>query len=115
MDYSRELLKGNIQTIILAVLSEAPLHGYAIAREIERRSENTLRFGEGTIYPALHTLERDRLVCSAWDTTRGGPARKIYTLSESGHQELAKRRRTWHAFARTIERVIGGQPDAQPI
>ena len=61
MENERELLKGNTPTLILAVLRDTPRHGYAIAREIERRSDNALQFKEGTLYPALRALERDRL------------------------------------------------------
>src|ERR1043166_3679889 len=56
----RELLKGNTPTLVLAVLKDQPLHGYGIAREIERRSDNALKFKEGTLYPALHALEGGR-------------------------------------------------------
>ena len=54
----KELLKGNTPTLVLAVLNVAPLHGYGIAREIERRTDNALKCKEGTLYPALHALER---------------------------------------------------------
>jgi PadR family transcriptional regulator PadR len=115
MDYRRELLKGNIQTLVLAVLSDAPRHGYGIAQEILRRSGDALRFGEGSIYPALHALEREGSISGEWETPQGGPARKVYRLTDQGTQELAMRKQTWSDFARTIDRVIGGSPDAQPI
>src|SRR5882762_681582 len=115
MDYRRELLKGNIQTLVLAVLSDAPRHGYSIAQEILRRSGDTLRFGEGSIYPALHALEREELIVGEWETPQTGPARKVYRLTEKGALEFMARKQTWVDFARTIDRVIGDSPDAQPI
>ncbi len=115
MDYERELLKGNTQTVVLAVLQDAPQHGYGIAREIERRSGNALSFKDGTLYPALHALEREGMVVGSWETAQGGPARKVYTITDAGRQELSRRRLTWIAFARTIDRMIGGEPNAQPI
>lgn len=115
MDESRELMKGNTQTLVLAVLKDFPLHGYAIAREIERRSENALKFREGTLYPVLHGLERDGLLTAYWETEGGGPARKVYSLTESGLAELNRRTRTWKQFSNAIDRVIGGEPHAQPI
>ena len=115
MDNERELLKGNTPTLILAVLRDAPRHGYAIAREIERRSDNALQFKEGTLYPALRALERDGLVIGAWETPSTGPARRVYTLTADGHKELARLMRTWTDFVRSINSVIGGEPDVQPI
>src|SRR5258708_21611513 len=112
---SRELIKGNTHTLILAVLKSVPCHGYAIAREIERRSKSALKFREGTLYPVLHGLERDGLVTSQWETDGGGPARKVYSLTESGLTELERRTRTWEQFSNAIDRVIGGEPHAQPI
>lgn len=115
MNYVRELLKGNIQTLVLAVLSDAPRHGYGISQEIVRRSGDALSFGEGSIYPALHALEREGSILGAWETHHAGPARKVYRLTDQGTRELAARKKTWSDFARTIDHVIGGSPDAQPI
>lgn len=106
-----ELLKGNTPTLILAVLSHAPRHGYAVAREIERRSGGALLLNEGSLYPALRALERDGLVTSRWETQPGsgnGPARKVYALTDAGRAELARRQRGWRQFVQAIENVIGG-------
>ena len=110
-----ELLRGNTPTLILAVLAEAPLHGYAVAREIQHRSGETLRLGEGSLYPALRVLEADGLVSSRWEPQESGPARRIYALTEAGHTELARRRRSWRDFVQAMDGVLGGIPDgAQP-
>jgi len=114
VEYGPDLLKGNIQTIILAVLETGSLHGYGIAKEIERRSDDALAFGEGTIYPALKALEREGLIVGTWNTSSGGPAKKLYSLTEPGTRELDRRRGVWRRFSRTIDQVIGGQPDAEP-
>jgi PadR family transcriptional regulator PadR len=111
-----ELLKGNTPTLLLAVLQEGPLHGYAIAREIERRSKAALQLGEGSLYPALRTLERDGLVVSRWEPQASGPARKVYALTEAGGAEMAARTRSWREFVEAVENVIGGQSHApQPL
>lgn len=115
VDNESELLKGNTPTLILAVLREAPRHGYAIAREIERRCDNALQFKEGTLYPALRALERDQFIVGAWQEPSAGPARKVYTLTDAGHKELARRTHTWANFVQSINSVIGGDPDVQPI
>jgi PadR family transcriptional regulator, regulatory protein PadR len=113
-DERGELLKGNTPTLILAVLETGPLHGYAVAREIERRSEGTLLPNEGSLYPALRALEADGYVTSRWEPQPSGPARKVYELTEAGRTELLRRTRSWREFAASIERVLGGKPHAQP-
>ena len=83
-------------------------------RQIERRSEQGLRFREGTLYPALHAMERDGWIAGRWETPGGGPARKVYTITEAGLAELARRTRSWTDFARSVNRVLEGGPDVQP-
>jgi PadR family transcriptional regulator PadR len=114
MDLERELLKGNTPTLVLAVLREGPLHGYAIAREIERRSDQALRCKEGTLYPALHALEREGLIAGEWRREEGSRERKVYVLTPAGHAALAERAQLWARFSSAIERVIGPEPAASP-
>ena len=94
MHTKRDLPKNDIPLLILAVLLDAPRHGYAIAREVERLSADALQMREGTLYPALRVLEQDGLITGAWEIQPVGPARKIYTLTEAGQAELKKRMRT---------------------
>lgn len=108
-----ELLKGNTPTLLLSVLEEGPLHGYAIAREIERRSKDTLQLGEGSLYPALRTLERDGLITGRWEPQPSGPARKVYELTDAGRAEIVKRTRTWREFVEAVENVLGGSSHVQ--
>lgn len=112
MDLERELLKGNTPTLVLAVLREGPLHGYAIAREIERRSDQALRCKEGTLYPALHALEREGLIAGEWRREESGRERKVYVLTPAGHTALAERTQLWTRFSAAIERVIGTESEA---
>jgi PadR family transcriptional regulator, regulatory protein PadR len=114
MDTERELLKGNTQTLVLAVLRDGPLHGYGIAREIERRSGSTLRCKEGTLYPALHALERDGLIAGEWRKEEGGRERKVYVPTPAGLAALEERAHTWERFAEAVHRVIGGSADEEP-
>lgn len=113
------MIKGNTPTLILAVLEQGPSHGYAIAREIERRSADALKMGEGALYPALRALEGDGLVESRWETPSTGPARKVYVLTDSGRAELERRARAWRRFSTAIDAVLGdndggGLPETQP-
>ena len=79
--------------LVLGVLADMPRHGYAIAREIERRSggDGALKAGQGKLYPVLRALEADGFVISSWETPPSGPARRIYTLTEKGGGALARR------------------------
>ncbi|PQV64258.1 PadR family transcriptional regulator, regulatory protein PadR [Abditibacterium utsteinense] len=106
----RELLKGNVPTLILSVLKSGGLHGYAIAREIERRSGGVLEWKEGTLYPALHALEKDGFIVARWENNEHGPSRKIYTLTPEGEADLKRRSALWNQFSRAINDVLGISP-----
>lgn len=108
MSQHRDLQKGSIPTLVLAVLSDAPRHGYAIAREIERRSRNALKAGEGSLYPALHALEGDGFIAGTWETQPSGPARKIYSLTDAGRSDLAKRAKAWKDYTSAVGLVLEG-------
>jgi PadR family transcriptional regulator PadR len=112
VDAERELLKGNTPTLVLAVLKDGPLHGYGIARAIEQRSGNALRFKEGTLYPALHALERDGAIRGEWQRADGMRERKVYTITPAGLAQLERRTRTWTEFATAVYQVIGGDTHA---
>jgi len=112
LDTERELLKGNTPTLVLAVLADGPMHGYAMAREIERRSDNALKFKEGTLYPALHALEREEFITGEWQRESGGHERRVYAITPAGLAAREQRTRTWRVFASAIGRVIGGETDA---
>ena len=115
----QELKKGSTPLLILAVLQDRPNHGYAIAREIERRCADALKVGEGALYPALRALEREGMVESAWETQLSGPARRIYTLTDAGYAKLAASLRSWQRFSHAVNAVLGetesgGIPHVQP-
>lgn len=114
MRADRELLKGSTPVLILAVLAEGPRHGYAIAREIEQRSNGVLSLGEGSLYPALHGLEREGFIVGGWEVVAGGgPPRKVYALAESGQTALRERTALWRNFVGAIEGVIAPTSDAE--
>ena len=115
MKKARDLNKGDAPTLIMAVLNRGASHGYAIARAIEQQSGQTLQIGEGALYPMLRALEEDGYVAAAWDTSNGGPARKVYSLTDSGRCELTRRVADWNRFRRAIEDVIGGRQDAEAV
>src|SRR5690349_16406218 len=103
----RSIVKGEVPLLVMSVLAEAPCHGYAIAREIERRSGQSLGVKEGTLYPALRVLEQNGFIEGRWETPESGPARKIYELTTAGHAELAQQARAWRDYAQSFGQVLG--------
>jgi len=99
-----EQLKGHLDALILAIIASGPIHGYGVIEELRSRSGGELAVPEGTVYPALHRLERGGLLSSTWSD--GGRKRRVYSLTRSGKRELGVRRDRWHAFSSTIEAVL---------
>jgi PadR family transcriptional regulator PadR len=100
-----ESLKGHLDGLILAVVAEAPLHGYAIIEELKRRSGGSLALPEGTVYPALHRLEAAGLLASSWSRDEGR-RRRVYELTRRGERELGTRRTEWRDFVRAVDAVM---------
>jgi DNA-binding PadR family transcriptional regulator len=102
-----EVLKGHLDMLLLTALAAAPGHGYAIAEKLRGRSRGAFSLPDGTIYPALHRLERDKLVASKWSDSTGR-RRRVYSLTAKGHRALEQRRQEWRDFAGAVSAVIGG-------
>jgi PadR family transcriptional regulator PadR len=100
-----EALKGHLDGLILAVVAGGPAHGYAIIEGLKQRSGGTFALPEGTVYPALHRLERAGLLASAWDEA-GVRRRRVYRLTRSGKRELELRKVEWRSFANAVEAVL---------
>jgi DNA-binding PadR family transcriptional regulator len=100
-----EALKGHLDSLILAVVAATPAHGYAIIEELKRRSGGTFTLPEGTVYPALHRLERAGLLTSGWSNA-SGRRRRVYRLTIRGRRRLDKERVAWRSFAGAIEAVL---------
>jgi PadR family transcriptional regulator, regulatory protein PadR len=99
-----EQLKGHLDGLILAVIADEPKHGYAVIEALKARSTGRLSLPEGTVYPALHRLERSGLLASAWSDT--GRRRRVYRLTAKGEGELGIRRERWREFSITIDAVL---------
>lgn len=111
----RDLPKGDIPLLVLATLAEGAHHGYAIARAVENISRDAITLREGTLYPALRQLEADGMVEGNWEIQERGPARKVYTLTEKGRTELARRTRDWQEYSNFMTAILGGtQREEQP-
>ncbi len=102
------MIKGHLDGLLLAVLaSTGPLHGYSIIEELSRRSGGGFTLPEGTVYPALHRLERDGLLSSRW-SQEASRRRRVYELTARGHRAVARERQAWTAFAGAAEAVWKG-------
>ena len=101
-----DALSGQLDPMILASLVDDPAHGYAILARLRERSSGAFDLAEGTIYPALHRLERDGLLRSAW-SSESGRRRRVYELTPTGHAALQERRQEWRHFSRAVEAVLG--------
>jgi transcriptional regulator len=99
-------LKGTLPTLILEALENEANHGYRIAQRIKERSQGVLDFKEGTLYPALHKLEHDRLVTS-YEGSENGRPRRYYRITETGRVALAKDRSEWRKLAGAVTLILG--------
>ena len=100
-------ISGHLDSLLLAILEDAPLHGYAVIEELRRRSGGTLDLPEGTVYPALYRLERSKQLKSAW-STGGGRRRRVYALTAAGRSALTAERDDWQTFATAVHAILGG-------
>ena len=103
--YRRELLKGSTETLILSLLSEESMYGYMLVKEIDRRSNGYFQLKEGTLYPALHRLERDGLVEGEWEEAKSGQSRRYYHITALGSERLDCLRREWDLFTAAVNRI----------
>jgi len=101
-----DVLKGHLDMLLLAIVEDGPFHGYAVIEELRQRTDGAIDLPEGTIYPALHRLERAGLLASSWSEVNGR-RRRSYTLTSGGKKAAREKRREWSAFALTVQRVVG--------
>lgn len=101
-----KLLAGTFDLLLLEVISGRPTYGYEIAQQVLRRSSGSLTLKEGSLYPALHRMERGKLLNSFWQE-HDGRRRKYYRLTAAGRKALEKRRQSWTEFARGVNGVLG--------
>ena len=100
------LIQGHLEGLILAVMASGPCHGYEVIRRLTASSDGIFDLPEGTVYPALHRLERAGLLDSAWETVEGR-RRRVYSITVAGRVRLGERREGWRVFSMAITRVLG--------
>ncbi len=107
MDFDREFLTGTVGVLILSLLGERAMYAYEMLQEAERRSAGTFRLKEGTIYPALHQMERAGLVHATWRDSPEGRSRKYYALTAKGRRQAQSKRRQWDGLLAAMRAILG--------
>jgi PadR family transcriptional regulator, regulatory protein PadR len=99
-------LRGHLDLLLLATLRRTgPVHGYALITALREKSGGAFDLPEGTVYPALHRLERDGSIASSWDTS-APRRRRVYTLTTVGATALADKRTVWNTFVTGVQAVL---------
>src|SRR5512133_1898872 len=103
-----EVIKNHLELLVLTALKTEPGHGYSIIRALRDRSDGEFELLEGSLYPALHRLERDGMVTSSWSNV-AGRKRRVYKLSRKGRAVLEQQERDWRRFERAMNLVLAGR------
>ena len=105
-----DLLQGTLDMLILQILQWGPQHGYAITQLIRARSSEALQVETGSLYPALHRLEKEGWLKSEWGQTDANQRAKFYRLTAAGRQQLARERDRWAQLVSAIAGVLSPEP-----
>ena len=102
-----DLPQGTLDLLILRTLALGPQHGWAISERVQQLSSNVLRIQQGSLYPALHRLERRGLIKARWGTSENNRRAKYYELSKNGRQQLEVETDAWEKLAAAVAQVLG--------
>ena len=105
MKYGRELLKGSTDHLILSLIDKELMYGYQLIKEIGKRSGGYFEFKEGTLYTALHRLEREGLIEGKWERISNGQERRYYYFTKMGRRVLNEKRDEWRGFSAAVNLV----------
>lgn len=103
---NRELLKGSVDLVLLTLLEQEPMYGYQIVKTVKEASNDVIVLKEGSLYPALHRLERAGFVTSRWQVREDGTNRRYYQLTEAGYAAVHERQSEWQRFITAMEGVL---------
>lgn len=106
MKIEKSLLSGSTPMLILALLKDGDKYGYEMVTELARRSDDTFQLKEGTLYPLLHTLEKNKWVKSYTRVADSGRERKYYRLTDEGRSQLEHKEREWKLFSEKVNSVL---------
>lgn len=101
-----DLLQGTLDLLILRTLQTGPMHGWAVSERIQQISRDVLQVNQGSLYPALHRLERRGWIRAEWGVSELGRRARFYRLTSSGRKQLEREADTWARFTAAIGRVL---------
>ncbi len=102
-----DLLQGTLDMLILKIVALGPVHGYGIAQRIRQISREVLIVQQGSLYPALHRLEKRGWLSAEWGDSENGREAKFYKLSAKGRRQLAAEEATWSRLSQAVELILG--------
>jgi PadR family transcriptional regulator, regulatory protein PadR len=108
-----ELLRGTLELLILRTLLPGPCHGHAIAKHIQRTSEDFLKIETGSLYPALYRLEANGWIAASWTTSDKGKRARYYRLTPKGRKQLVGEQSKWEAFVRAVRLLLDSAKETQ--
>ncbi|HVF91227.1 MAG TPA: PadR family transcriptional regulator [Blastocatellia bacterium] len=101
-----DLLQGTLDLLVLKTLQTGPTHGWDIAQRIQQVSQDILRIGQGSLYPALYRLEAQGWIKSEWDTSENNRRAKFYKLTAAGRRQLAAETEAWERFSGAVAMIL---------
>ena len=101
-----DLLQGTLDLLILKVVALGPIHGYGISLRIRQISQDVLQVQQGSLYPALHRLEKRGLIAAEWGESENGRQAKFYRLSAKGKEQLAEEEETWGRLSKAVTLIV---------
>jgi PadR family transcriptional regulator PadR len=102
----RKLVQGTLDLLILRTLLLGPLHGHGITKHIQRTSQDVLQVEHGSLYPALHRLEKNGCITSKWEQTPRGREMRMYRITANGRRQLKVEETNWEQLVRATARVL---------
>ncbi|HEY5584594.1 MAG TPA: PadR family transcriptional regulator [Ruminiclostridium sp.] len=100
---NKEMMKGSTEILLLSIIEKEDIYGYEIAKRLKKKSNDLYSMGEGTLYPALQRLEKQKLITSYWGDSESGGRRKYYTITEEGIKGLSVKLNEWDALNNLIK------------
>ncbi|MFD2706233.1 PadR family transcriptional regulator [Salibacterium lacus] len=101
----KEMMKGNIDLILLSLVADRDLYGYEMTKKLKSLSDEAYNMSEGTLYPALKRMERKGWVTSYWSAAEGERQKKYYTITEEGGTELERKRKDWASLHDLLDKA----------
>lgn len=101
-----EMLQGTVDILILRAVASQPMHGYAISRWLDSRSDGVLSVEGAALYQGLHRLERQKLIAAEWGVSENNRKAKYYSLTSSGRTRLRSESSTWKTYAAAVHKVL---------